>query len=216
MESSSVFLPLGITNTPRDGTAPRPFQARRVLVVLVRERGREVRGCRSRRRGSMTLLENGHSLVGDPDLVVRPLCDAPQHMAHFFLPPLGATSSMDGRSGARARLCVWSGSSGDSSGCSTAVAAAARRRAVGGAVGGAVVLGVRVGEKQTVRERGAPPLGYTYFLTTELLTIHGHGHHLLEIRNQTVDTANCGLDCTNFTGSWKGGLDCTKITGSCK
>merc|ERR1719149_423686 len=79
----------------------------------------------------MTLLENGHSLVGDPDLVVRPLCDAPQHMAHFFLPPLGATSSMDGRSGARARLCVWSGSSGDSSGCSTAVAAAARSDGMG-------------------------------------------------------------------------------------
>ena len=136
----------------------------------------------------MTLLKNGHSLVGDPDLVVRPLCDAPQHMAHFFLHPLGATSSMDGRSGAR--LCVWSGSSGDSSGGSTAVAAAAwaTRRAVGSAVGGAVVLGVRVGEKQTVRERGAPPLGYTYFLTTELLTIHGHDYPLLEIRNQTVDT----------------------------
>ena len=77
----------------------------------------------------MTLLENGHSLVGDPDLVVRPLCDAPQHMAHFFLHPFGATSSMDDRSGAR--LCVWSGSSGDSSGCSTAVAAAARSDGMG-------------------------------------------------------------------------------------
>ena len=74
--------------------------------------------------------------------------------------------------------------------------------------------GARVGEKRTGRERRAPSLGYTYFLTTELLTelltIHGHGHPLLRKSEPDRGHANCGLDYTKFTGSWKHGLDCTK------
>ena len=54
----------------------------------------------------------------------------------------------------------------------------------------------------------------TYFLTTELLTelltIHGHGHPLLRKSEPDRGHANCGLDYTKFTGSWKHGLDCTK------